>query len=219
MGLEPTTLSLGNHPGGSRLSHFRTAEPNASRWNPPDTARPRRSLARNWRAPLSDHASVQLALYIFGAVFEFVGIVIIAAPDFFPFARRAARGLQAVTSRIRRLIGRPRTRIIDVGTIGATSTMGALGLVKASGAETLEGKVEFLLRRDEEAQNAINAVHARLDAIESASPKRLAELREELVAHVTAEREVAEATYRTERIVGTIALAIGLALSTLGNVV
>lgn len=91
---------------------------------------------------------MHIALYILGAVFEFVGIVVIAAPDFFPFARRVARGLQAVTSRIRRLIGRPRHRVIEVGTIGVTSTMGALGLVKTSAAGTIEEKVAFLLRRE-----------------------------------------------------------------------
>jgi hypothetical protein len=53
--------------------------------------------------------------------------------------------------------------------------------------------------------------------LETESPRRLAEAREEMEAHVTRELEDALTEYRPLRIAGTIALAIGLACVTVAT--
>jgi hypothetical protein len=83
----------------------------------------------------------------------------------------------------------------------------------------LERKVEFLLQRDQEAQSAANALAERVGTIERESPRRLDELQERMEAHVSTELAAALAEYRPARVIGTIALAIGLALATAANLI
>jgi hypothetical protein len=90
--------------------------------------------------------------------------------------------------------------------------------IRRSGRD-LERKVEFLLRRDEEAQRGINDLTARVASLEQESRRRLEELRGRMEAHVSTELSTAVAEYRPARIIGTIAVAIGLALATAGNLV
>jgi hypothetical protein len=162
---------------------------------------------------------VRVALYVLGAVFEFVGIVVIAAPDFAPVVTRVADRLRRLIARIRLLLGRPGHQVIGAAYIGSAASFGSVGLVATSGASTLEEKIEFLLRRDKDAQVGMNDLRDRVATIERESPERLDQLRDGLIEHVAAERAAAEATYRTERTLGAIALAVGLILSTIGNLV
>ena len=82
---------------------------------------------------------------------------------------------------------------------------------------SLEDKVEYLRRRDQEAQRRLNEHDDRLDRIEAESPERLAELRGDMETHVAHELSAALEAYRPLRVVGTIALVIGLACVTLAT--
>jgi len=88
------------------------------------------------------------------------------------------------------------------------------GIVSTSSEGTLEQKVEYLLRRDEDAQRRANELEARLGRLESESPRRLAELREAMEEHVARELTAALEAYRPVRVAGTGALVLGLACVT-----
>ena len=84
---------------------------------------------------------------------------------------------------------------------------------------TLEQKVEFLLTRDQEAQRAVNALRGQIEDIQAESPKRLAQLREEVEAHFAQALNAALETHRLLRIWGAIALFLGLVCVTCANFV
>jgi enolase len=88
----------------------------------------------------------------------------------------------------------------------------------AAGA-SLEEKVAFLLRRDEEAQGAVNALAERVAAIEEQAPRQLEQLRGEMQAHVDQKIRAALDEYRELRVAGTVALGLGLACVTVANFV
>jgi signal transduction histidine kinase len=84
---------------------------------------------------------------------------------------------------------------------------------------SLEDKVEYLLRRDQDAQRRANELDARLDRLEAESTERLAELRGKMETHVAHELSTALEAYRPLRVAGTIALVIGLVCVTVATFV
>lgn len=88
-------------------------------------------------------------------------------------------------------------------------------VVKVGSDATLDKKAEFLLRQDQERQRDVNALRERVHTLERESLERLAEHASRM------ERYVAEAAaiYRPVRVIGSIALALGLGLVTAGNLV
>jgi hypothetical protein len=84
---------------------------------------------------------------------------------------------------------------------------------------TLEQKVEFLLTRDQEAQRNVYALRGQIEDIQAESPKRLAQLREEVEAHFAQALNAALETHRLLRIRGAIALLLGLICVTYANFV
>jgi hypothetical protein len=167
---------------------------------------------------------VRVALYIIGAAFEILGIVLIASPDLVPGAVRAAgwtrRRWRPIENRIRRWLRLPpRTIFANIGLATEVSGASRISAVVSTGADTIEKQVEFLLRRDQETQKAVNAIHEQLGEIARAAESGLDTLRAEFTSHVAAEIATAQADYRAVRIGGTVALVIGLVLSTAGNLV
>ena len=168
---------------------------------------------------------MKTTLYVLGAILELVGIAFVAAPDLVPGARRfsrwAAPRWRRFENRVRRLVGLP-PRAISVSVQGVTAAAVALGgtaIVTITHGATVEEKVEFLLRRDQERQQSEAEMGRRITAIERESPQRLAELRSDMEARVADEVEAAKVEYRPLRVLGALALTLGLALSTLGNLI
>jgi hypothetical protein len=166
----------------------------------------------------------QGALYAGGALVEVVGLGFVAAPDLVPGARRFSRWLtprwRAFENRVRRVLRiRPRstTHYVEMaGTAaGAASVSGVLSI--GTGTTTLEEQVEFLLRRNEQAQKEVNALVERVATLERDMPRRLDELRESLEASMTTELGAALTEYRPTRIIGAFLVVIGLTLSTVAN--
>jgi hypothetical protein len=167
---------------------------------------------------------VKATLYTLGALFELAGIVAVASPDLVPGAVRFAAWLRVrlrrAVDRLRRFIGRPRPQVIEVGLAGAVATAGSLSFSKSVNANAnLEQQVAFLLHRDQEAQRDVNALAKRVTEVEQGAPRRLAELRAEMEAHVEHKLTAAQADFRAARVLGAFALAIGLALTTIANFV
>jgi hypothetical protein len=160
------------------------------------------------------------ALLVIGSVFELGGIVALGFPDLLPGALRVSTWLgrqwRRASNRLRRLVGlKPRAVVHTVGLAGAVSLGGNIsGIVSTSNVGSLEDKVEYLLRRDQDAQRRANELDARLDRIEAESTERLAELRGQMETHVARELTAAQEAYRPLRVAGTVALVIGLACVT-----
>jgi hypothetical protein len=164
------------------------------------------------------------ALLVVGAGLEFVGIMLVAAPDFLPTVRRAAAWLSSrfagLSRMVRRLLRRPRVVFGRADMAGAVTVGGHL-LTKKSCAEhaSLEEKVAFLITRDEEAQRDVQLLELTLKEttkrLEQTVEGKVAGLRRDLTSHVA--ETVAE--YRRARIFGAVALAAGLACTTWANFV
>jgi hypothetical protein len=161
-------------------------------------------------------------LVVVGVVAEFAGIVLLGFPDFVPGALRLSDWLRRQTrravNRLGRLVGRePPGVVVSAGAALATGVaLGARAIV-STGATTLEGKLEYLLRRDQDAQRQADEFAARLNRLEAESPRRLAETRQQMEEHVARELSAALEAYRPLRVAGTIALALGLACVTLAT--
>jgi hypothetical protein len=159
------------------------------------------------------------ALLVIGSVLQFGGIVALGFPDVRPGTLRLSRWLgrqwRRAANRLRRLVGRKPQEVVVTagGALGVGVALGGTAIV-STGAPTLEGKVEYLLRRDEDVQRRMTELTVRLDRLEAESPERLAELRSEMETHVAHELSTALEAYRPLRVAGTIALVIGLACVT-----
>lgn len=166
---------------------------------------------------------MQPALYIVGALCELLGIVLIAAPDLVPGAKRVGRWIRlrwrTVENRARRSLGlSPRGRVFEssaaITARGRFSAKGTVGHVEDA---PLEEKVEYLMRRDQAAQETAHRITERVEALEAESRQSVEDLRREVEALIETELRAAQEDFQAIRIGGTIALATGLALTTLGN--
>lgn len=157
-----------------------------------------------------------------GALFEFVGIVVMVFPDAFPYALQLSTWLRkhtrAVVDRVRRLLGRPRHITFEASTGGVVTLGGRATLLKGvSGSATLEQKVDFLLRRDQEAQRDVDTLREKLEDLAAGASKRLDEVRREMETRFAGELTTALEAHRPLRVLGTLALLIGLGCATYAN--
>ncbi len=157
---------------------------------------------------------------------QFFGIIALAWPDLIPWKERLSGWLndayRRAENRLRRLFRRPpRTRTIslNVSLASARASASAAANVASSDGASLEDKVAFLLRRDQNAQQLENKVAARLNALEQEGPKRLDEVRAELKGHFEERRIEVLIRYRALRQAGAVLLAVGLICSIVANFV
>jgi hypothetical protein len=169
--------------------------------------------------------AVRVTLYVLGAAFELLGILMLAAPDFVPGAIRIARWTlvrwRPFENRIRQLLHLPgRGVVVTAGAAGGLALTGrASGVTSIDSEATLHRKVEFLLQRDQEAQRAENRLAEQVADLEAELARHLGELRGAMEAHVARELTSAQKEYRLARIGGTLALIIGLAVTAGANFV
>ena len=100
-------------------------------------------------------------LLIFGASMELAGIVLVGSPDLFPQAQRVSEWLRLragrVYERVRRLLGRPVHRTVTGSSaVAIAGGMSARGSVSVASDASMEDKVAFLLRRDEQTQARVD---------------------------------------------------------------
>lgn len=164
-------------------------------------------------------------LLIVGALCEFAGVILVAFPDLLPHATRFSawlrRRTRPVVDRLRLLVGLPpRQHVLNLSAAAEANAAMRLSVTKGVRAEaTLEEQVAFLLERDQEAQRGANTLSRRIDDLEAAVPGQLDELRGQMHAHVERELTAAVEQHRELRVLGAVALALGLACVTVANFV
>ncbi len=149
-----------------------------------------RARAEGCRRYGRDHASVvRTAFYIFGALAELMGIVLVASPDRVPGAVRLA-GWALIESRkigyqLRaRIRLRPKSTTHSAEVAATAQTSGTVSAIKSSGAKTLEAKVEFLLTRDQEAQRGVTLLSNRLAQLENSVSRELTSLKDHVEGRI-----------------------------------
>lgn len=84
---------------------------------------------------------------------------------------------------------------------------------------TLEEKISFLIDRDQQTQRAINTLTDSLRELEYSTSQQVKRLDDELREHVTSEITALQDEHRPLRVLGALALAIGLVCTTVANFV
>lgn len=160
-----------------------------------------------------------IALAIVGAVAQFMGILLVASPDLVPGARWVAHRALIIWSKIESLIRRalslpPRTICGQVNLSGELNLSGRLTAIKGTTATTLEERVEWLLRRDHEAQRDVSDLAGRIAQVEGGVTELLKALRDELKSEIAGKIAAAQADFRAAHVLGTALLVLGLVLTT-----
>lgn len=159
-------------------------------------------------------------LLVVGAFLELVGIVLVGSPDLFPGAQQLSEWIARQVDRgwrwVLRAFGRVRPRTHSVHLSGGIELGGHVSAFVSTSAESVEEKVEFLLRRDREHQQDIGELKRKVGELERESAKRLERLRADLEEQIRAEIAAAHGEYLPLRIVGAFALAAGLVCVTAG---
>jgi hypothetical protein len=171
-------------------------------------------------------------LYAFGGSAEFFGLLLVAAPELVPILQsigatavggwRSLRALQReAAARLLRLLGRPPRQHVVVGAGGATArgSVSGSGRVSHSPGATLEGKVDYLLRRDQQVQDALERLHLSLEAMPGRWEAAIGEASETLRAEHSRALVQLRERHLQPRLLGILLLAVGVALATAGNLV
>jgi hypothetical protein len=150
-----------------------------------------------------------------GIGLEFVGVVLVGAPDLVPGVRRLTAWLTERAERgawrVLRLLGFKRTHYASAGVAGAASVSGKLTVLKGyAGPDSLEAKVAFLLDRDQDQQRAVQDVEHRVIELSEKAERRFDAEREAMEEFVREELAAEDARYRWARILGAVLLVAGL---------
>jgi hypothetical protein len=173
---------------------------------------------------LHDHKT---ALYVLALPFEVAGLALLLAPDAAPYwrqlraatVRRARTEWWRVVGWIRRLLRRPGPNVVIQVPTAKAGTAAALGIQVMRGKPpgTIAQKVAILIDRDQENQKRLNQLETTLEDKSAAGDRQLAALRSELITLIATESQKAVDRHRGQRILGTVLVAFGAVIGTLGN--
>jgi hypothetical protein len=150
-----------------------------------------------------------------GIALEFVGVVLVGAPDLVPGARRLSLWLgehgERAAWRVLRLLGFKRTHYASASVGGTASVSGRLTVLKGyAGPDSLEAKVDFLFERDQDQQRAVQGMEHKLIELAEETGRQLEAQREEVETFVREEIAAEDARYRWARVIGALCLVAGL---------
>jgi hypothetical protein len=175
------------------------------------------SASRSNVAGMSAYAATLLAT---GIVLLAAGGYLSLSQDFHYREQRAVASLRRAWRRVMRLLGRkPPAQTISVG--GAASFgmgMHGVSVSSVSARATADEKIAFLLRQDEEAQKAHQALAKRVTDLERDLLRRVEAVKDELARQHDEKLDAALARYRRRRVAGamcSVAGAVFLALFSL----
>jgi hypothetical protein len=164
-------------------------------------------------------------LILLGGSYEVASVLLIASPELWPRAVWLASRLRLIASTTaqalvqagRRLLGRPSNVTIPVP-VAATLSLGGHGTHRVStAATTLEEKIEYLLRRDQDVQARFDEVADRVTAAEKALRDEIANLARDQTAELERTIRAVQDAYIDVRLVGVLILIAGIILSVSGS--
>ena len=162
-------------------------------------------------------------LFVVGVVIEGVAIIVFAAPDLLPGLRRLSAWLAPRLRRfenwLRRLLHLRRRPVVHQVSAGGAIAVGghARGIVSVNPDASLEEKVEYLIRREQVAQDVADRLSERIEAVASSLSDRVAALPAETRAHVSTELQAAVEADRPLRLIGALLLVVGLACQSVAS--
>lgn len=165
--------------------------------------------------------TTQASLVVSGAIFEVIGIALVAAGDLVPSVRRTARFVAGRALRlrmwfVRKVLRRSKSITARVGIGGAIAAGGRVSaVVSTDPTGTLDQKVDFLLREAQRSQERVNALEDGVEDLRKDLASRDAKVRAELATHADEAIQNAMEKYGRERKAGVICLGIALFLWTL----
>jgi hypothetical protein len=163
-------------------------------------------------------------LLIVGALVELTGIVLVGSPDLLPQAQRFSEWLQRrvrrACDRVMRLLGRPvvHTASARLG-VSVAGGVSARGIVSVAADASLENKVAFLLRRDEQTQGRLDDLTEALQALTDDVARGLSEQRASMEAYIADTLSAAHQVYLPLRLLGVVLLTVGLGCVTAASFV
>jgi hypothetical protein len=161
---------------------------------------------------------MRATFYIGGALLEFVGIVLVASPDLFPYAERLSQWATPKFDRIRNWLGRPRRLVYNIPTAVSMELAGRVVAMRGIGDEApVDDKLRFLLTRDQEAQRDVQELSHRVEDVEKATHARLDALDDKMKRHVGERLDTSHREYLGLRIIGVAFVVAGLVCATVGN--
>lgn len=155
---------------------------------------------------------------------ELAGIVLVGSPDLFPQAQRFSEWLRLqagrVYGRVRRLLRRPVHRTVTAGAgVSTAAALSARAIVSVAADASLEDKVAFLLRRDEQTQGRLTDLAVSVSALRDETATSLSQQRASMEAHVADSLRAAHEAYLPLRLLGVLLLTLGLGCTTAANFV
>jgi len=144
--------------------------------------------------------AVKATFYIVGAVVEFGGILLVASPDLVPFADRLAAWSRPRVRAVKKRLGLgTRSDVHGYHASDSVTVSDRASAAVSSGATTLEGKVEFLLRRDADAQHHMNKLVERVMDLEERVTGETDTLRQHAEGRIETRIEETQWEYRVVR--------------------
>lgn len=166
------------------------------------------------------------ALYIVGAAFEGVGLLLLWTPDIRPdivaawrtVSTRVARAWRRIGALLRRIARRPRSMHVGVADgFTVTDALAAGQVVRGVPDGTIAERVRYLVAHDRATQERLNVLERRADEEATARERDIATARAYLEAHAVTAALAAVDLGRRRRAIGTGLITIGLVVGTLGN--
>lgn len=165
-------------------------------------------------------------LYWLALICEVIGLGLISTSDVVPelarlwqSAKHALVGwVRSVEGLLRRLLHRPKiVEYVDhvQGDIGFSGEAASISVVIRSG--TLAEKVAALIEHDQRAQERINALAKEASAERAAWREAVEQVRVDLESQIASQTQEITERNRGRRALGTLLVAIGAVLGTLGN--
>jgi hypothetical protein len=163
-------------------------------------------------------------LLIVGALVELAGIVLVGSPDLFPQAQRVSEWLRLrvrrAYNRVMRLLGRPVVHTVSLGAaLSASGGVRARGIVSVAADASVEDKIAFLLRREEQTQGRLDDLTEALQALRDDLASGLSEQRTSMEAYVADALSAAHQAYLPLRLLGVVLLTVGLGCVTAASFV
>ena len=165
------------------------------------------------------------ALLVLGVTAEIVGVMLVAAPDYVPHLVQLARAVRGRTvplvrrfaAFVRRLFRRPRHLTISAEPATLRLTGSIRGVVSVRDGASIDEKVDYLLRREQHAQEQFDAIDRRISAQPAQWRSELEAMRAEIETTIDSRLTESERRYIRARQIGLLFLIVGLSLTTAAN--